>query len=70
MDKDKIIYELYKLLDDIDTGEDIFKSDKEGYSKYVHKKHKQRFDVVEDGYCEELYNKYYPDKNTMSRNAK
>ena len=57
MNKDKIIYELYKIIDDIDTSLDVFKTDYVGLQKSVSKRVKQRFFIPSDT-VDELYRKY------------
>ena len=47
----KIAFELWKLLDDIDTAGDMYKPAINGYFKYVCKKAEKRFKLIgSDGY--------------------
>ena len=52
MSKDKIVEFLWGLLDDIDTADDMFKENSEGYRKYAQNKQKQRWatGITTDGY--------------------
>ena len=56
--KDKIIFDLWKLLDEIDTASDMFKEDYESLSKYVYKKQRKRFDIIDINSVETLYNMF------------
>jgi calcineurin-like phosphoesterase family protein len=58
-DWQKAAEELWKLLDDIDTGTDIFKpNNNDKFTQYVYKKVAQRFNVLKsDGY------KTFPNEN-------
>ncbi len=50
-DYKKISYFLFQLLDDIDTTEDIAKSNDKAFREVVHKLHRRRFEVADtDGY--------------------
>lgn len=61
MDKDQIIYQLFKLLDDIDTMSDIAKDDDRFYRAKVEHLQAKRFLVLTDQkYIDQLYDKYYP----------
>ena len=65
MDKDRIIYDLFKLLDDIDTMGDIAKGDDTFYREKVEELQAKRFVALNDlKYIDELYNKYYPKHET------
>ncbi len=55
----KQIYELFRLLDDIDTAGDMFKEDHVGYREYVERKQKERWNYVNENQIKELYKKYY-----------
>jgi hypothetical protein len=57
--KEKIIYLLYKLLDNIDTASDMFKDDYKGLAKYVYKLQQKRHDVISKAYVNELYDRYH-----------
>ncbi len=56
----KQIYELFRLLDDIDTAGDMFKEDHKGYRKYVEGKQKQRWYHINEKQVNELYERFYP----------
>lgn len=58
-DKDRQIYELWKLIDDIDTATDMFKGDYEGFTKNTIRRIKQRFEIVPTAQLDELYDKFY-----------
>jgi hypothetical protein len=68
--KNKQIYELWKLIDDIDTATDAYKIDAAGFQRYTTRKIKERFIIVGNRKVEKLYNKYYPSQttNTTTRN--
>ena len=57
--KNKIIYELWKIIDDIDTASDKAKENDWVYRNYVEKKQKERFDVCSIKFIDALYDKYY-----------
>lgn len=56
----KQIYELFRLLDDIDTAGDMYKEDHVGYRKYVERKQKQRWNFINEKQVNELYTEFYP----------
>ena len=56
----KQIYELFRLLDDIDTAGDMFKEDHIGYREYVEKKQKERWFFINEQEVNELYEEFYP----------
>lgn len=47
VDYEKAAHFLFSLLDDIDTAEDIAKSNDEWFRALVHKAHRRRFEVAE-----------------------
>lgn len=57
-DKDRIIYELWKLLDNIDTFSDMYKDNYEGLSKAVYREQQKRWKIIEN--VDDLYDKYHP----------
>lgn len=67
----KKCFELYKSLDDIDTADDIAKSDEKLYRYLVREFHKNRFAIIDQGLVNELYDDFYdgPD-GLMQRNLK
>lgn len=69
-DQDKKIYELYKLLDDIDTASDVFKGNHEGYTKFVNKWHNKRFEIIDEAASDRLYAEYYNSNNINEVDAK
>lgn len=56
---DYTVYRLYKLLDDIDTADDIAKSDDRLYRKLVRRYHKQRHEIVPMPEADRLYDEFY-----------
>ncbi len=56
----KQIYELFRLLDDIDTAGDMFKEDHVGYREYVEMKQKERWFHINEQEVNELYEEFYP----------
>ncbi len=63
--RDKIIYNLWKLLDDIDTASDIFKSSYESLASYTYRIQRKRFEYADEVYINLLYNKYYQHKRNL-----
>ncbi len=59
MNKNKIIFELWRLLDNIDTAEDSCKGNLEQYEKIVHKNQIKRHSLVSKKKIEKLYDKYF-----------
>jgi len=59
-EKDRIIYELWKLLDNIDTASDIAGSNTALYIGMVRQIQKQRWRIIEEDFVDELYDKYHP----------
>jgi tRNA nucleotidyltransferase/poly(A) polymerase/DNA topoisomerase IB/2'-5' RNA ligase len=57
---DQEVYELWKIIDDIDTAGDMAKSDDALYRNLVQRYQAQRFDVVPDARVEKLYDRFYP----------
>jgi len=55
----KVVYELYKALDDIDTADDICKEDDACYRDMVFKIHTRRFDILSEEAIEGLYATYH-----------
>ena len=60
MDKDEMIYKLWKLLDDIDTLDDAAKDNDLAFRKGCYKVQRKRFDIVPQEYIDNLHDKYYP----------
>ena len=58
--RDRVIYELWKLLDDIDTISDMAKFDNALYRKLTTKKANKRWEVLSDSQVEELYRRFHP----------
>ena len=54
------IYELWKLLDDIDTASDIFKEDYEAFAEHVYRIQRKRFEIVPESEVDILYDQFYP----------
>ncbi len=59
MNKDKIIYELWKLLDDIDTASDMLKDDAK-HGKYTQRRVLERHKIIGGKDIDTLYDKYHP----------
>lgn len=60
--KDKVIFELFKLVDDIDTALDMFKGDYEGFSKNTSQRVKKRFAIISSDEVDKLYDAYYKEQ--------
>ncbi len=58
----KQIFELFRLLDDIDTAGDMFKEDHTGYREYVEKKQKERWFHINEQEVNELYTEFMPNR--------
>ena len=58
-DKEKAIYELWKIIDDIDTASDVAKNNDKFYRKLVEEYQAKRHQIVEEKYIDRLYEKYY-----------
>lgn len=58
-DADKIIYELWKIIDDIDTASDMFKENYEYFAKSVYNKQQERWKILSGNDVEKLYDKYH-----------
>jgi hypothetical protein len=54
-DIQKQVYELYKLIDDIDTALDMFKGDYEAFAKNTARRVKKRFEIVPNEEIDKLY---------------
>ncbi len=63
MSKNRQIYELWKLIDDIDTATDMFKGNYESFQKNTVQRIKKRFDIVPEKKIAKLYNKYYVEES-------
>jgi len=57
--KDKIIYELWKLLDNIDTASDMYKNDLNGFSSFTFKEQQKRHELLSDEQVKKLYDEYF-----------
>ena len=60
VNKDQLIYELFKIIDDIDTASDMFKDNYEGLSKYVYKKQQERWKHIKEDFVNKLYDVFHP----------
>ena len=58
INKSKIIYELWKLLDDIDTASDVFKENYHHLANYVYEQQRKRFNFISGKQIDKLYDKY------------
>lgn len=54
-----VIFQLWKLIDDIDTIGDIAKSDDKLYRRFVEEKQRGRFKFVDSEVVDAIYDKYY-----------
>lgn len=61
VDKDRIIYQLWKLLDDIDTLDDMSKDDDKGFRSSVYRIQQKRHGVLVQEQVDELYKVYHPE---------
>lgn len=59
MDKDKLIYELWQIIDNIDTISDIAQTDHEVYRSMVEREQHKRWGVLSENYLIFLYSKYH-----------
>lgn len=57
--KDRVIFELWKLLDDIDTISDLAKWDNSMFRKLALKKAELRHDILTPSQVDQLYDRYY-----------
>lgn len=65
IDKDRVIYQLWKIIDDIDTIGDVAKGNDKLYRKFVEQKQRSRFDVIPEPIIDQLYDKYYAQPETF-----
>lgn len=59
MNKDKLIYELFKIIDDIDTISDIAKDDMDLYRSLVQSSVEERWKYITEKEIDVLYEKYH-----------
>lgn len=59
MNKNRIIYELWRMLDNIDTASDAYKDNYEELAKFTYREQRKRFNVVDEKSIDKLYEKYY-----------
>jgi hypothetical protein len=64
VDLEKCIYDLYRLLDDIDTLDDAVKTNDKAFREHARTIQRKRHDVVPTWYVDKLYNKFYPTNTT------
>ena len=62
------LYQLLKIIDDIDTVGDFCKGDIVCYKNNIEKLQKTRWDVLDEAYVDKLYNKYYPKEKNEIKN--
>jgi hypothetical protein len=55
----KKLYDLYKVLDDIDTTSDIYKEHTNARIEHIEDLHKKRHDILNDDEVDKLYGIYY-----------
>jgi len=60
MNKDRIIYELWKIIDNIDTIGDAAKGDDKGYRKAVEREQRKRWEFLDEKEVDRLYDRYHP----------
>jgi hypothetical protein len=63
MSKDKQIYRLWKLLDDIDTLDDAVKDNDKAFREHARTIQQKRREIVPESQVDELYNRFYGDDN-------
>lgn len=54
----RTLYELWRILDDIDTGSDMYKDNYEGLSRYVYDKQQERHLYLSDDEVDRMYDLY------------
>jgi hypothetical protein len=54
-----IAYQLWRILDNIDTAGDVAKDDDEAYRALVEKCQKKRWEVIDEREVQKLYDKFY-----------
>lgn len=57
--REKLIYDLFRILDDIDLAEEIAGEDHEYFRNRVGVLRKKRYLYIKDKEIEDLYNKFY-----------
>jgi hypothetical protein len=62
---ERIIFDLYRALDQIDTASDIAKGNDDLYRNLVYSLHKKRFKIVPEKLIAPLYDKYSSEINPM-----
>jgi len=62
-DKDKVIFELWRILDDIQEAENIANYNNHLYRELVHNLHIKRFKHISRKEVEQLYERYRADKD-------
>jgi hypothetical protein len=59
MDKDKLIFNLWRIIDNIDTFGDMAKSNDEVFRSLTEKEQQKRWQFVDSHYIDLIYDKYY-----------
>lgn len=67
MNRDKQVYHLWKLLDDIDTLDDAVKSNDRAFREHVRRIQRKRFEIVDEATVDALYKLYYTDSNSEEK---
>jgi len=68
---EKMIFELFKIIDDVDTISDIAKDNMILYRALVQSSIEERWKHIEEKYVDELYEKYYtPEPSEMFEDEK
>lgn len=53
-------YQLWRIIDNIDTASDVFKIDKDGLISYIQREQGRRWEYLTEAEVEQLYKSYYP----------
>lgn len=64
MDWERIVYELWKILDDIDTASDMVKGNDKAYREIVEKLQRKRWEILNEVVVDDLYNQYHSKEST------
>ena len=59
-DSDKLIYGLFKIIDDIDTGLDMHKTNYKGFQKFAASQVNRRWRIISQEFVDKLYKQFHP----------
>jgi len=59
MKRDRIIYELWRLLDNIDTASDVYKYNYKALAEYVYKERQKSHQLLTEKQVKKMYDKYF-----------